>query len=98
MLLYLLSFCAATVSAQNYRDLFEFSGKGDGCCPQYLEILAQGRDGNLYGTTATGGANNVGVVFRITPTGTFSVIHSFDTTHGSTPVGGYSLFNSWVNS
>lgn len=90
-LLCMLSFFAATLSAQTYQDLFEFNGTADGCCPQYPAILAQGRDGNLYGTTAAGGANNVGLVFRITPTGSFSVIRSFDTTHGSTPVGGLVL-------
>src|SRR5262245_20681754 len=35
-------------------------------------------DGNLYGTTRTGGANNVGgVVFSLTPTGTCTVLYSF---------------------
>ncbi len=90
-LLSLLLLGAAAVSAQTYQDLYEFNGTAGGCCPQYPAVLAQGRDGNIYGTTATGGANNVGIVFRITPTGTFSVIHNFDTTHGSTPVGGLVL-------
>ena len=90
-LLFLLLLGVATVSAQTYEDLYEFNGTAGGCCPQYPAILAQGRDGNIYGTTATGGANKVGIVFRITPTGGFSVIHNFDTTHGNTPVGGLVL-------
>jgi uncharacterized repeat protein (TIGR03803 family) len=39
---------------------------GDGLYP---EVLIKGNDGNLYGTTQQGGANNLGTVFRITPDG-----------------------------
>jgi len=53
--------------------------------------MAQGRDGNLYGITTAGGANNIGSVFKITPTGTHTALYSFDTTHGSTPIGGLVL-------
>jgi uncharacterized repeat protein (TIGR03803 family) len=53
--------------------------------------MAQGRDGNLYGITTTGGTSNVGLIFKVTPTGTFTVLSNFDTTHGATPVGGLTL-------
>ncbi len=33
--------------------------------------------GNLYGTTAWGGSNNLGTVFKLTASGTLSVLHSF---------------------
>jgi uncharacterized repeat protein (TIGR03803 family) len=33
----------------------------------------------------------VGIVFKITPSGTFNIIYNFDTVHGSTPVGGLTL-------
>jgi uncharacterized repeat protein (TIGR03803 family) len=39
--------------------------------------LIQGSNGNLYGTTYGGGANNNGTVYEITPTGKFKTIHSF---------------------
>jgi uncharacterized repeat protein (TIGR03803 family) len=39
--------------------------------------LAQGSDGNLYGTAQFGGAFGVGTVFRISPTGAFSNLYSF---------------------
>jgi uncharacterized repeat protein (TIGR03803 family) len=39
--------------------------------------LVQGTDGNLYGTTASGGANNHGTVFGVTPSGTITMVYSF---------------------
>ena len=39
--------------------------------------VIQGTDGNFYGVTAYGGATGNGTVFKITPTGTESVLHSF---------------------
>jgi uncharacterized repeat protein (TIGR03803 family) len=83
--------CAAVASAQSYKDIFEFDGTTHGCCPQYPATMAQGQDGNLYGTTPTGGASNVGTVFKITSTGTETVLYNFDITHGSNPNGGLTL-------
>ena len=47
----------------------------------------QGADGNLYGTTATGGTARIGAIFRLTPGGTFSILHSFagGATDGAAP-------------
>ncbi len=39
--------------------------------------LTEGSDGNLYGTTRSGGAADEGEVFRITPAGEFTVLYSF---------------------
>jgi len=39
--------------------------------------LIQATDGNLYGTTYYGGANNRGTVFKITPSGTLTTLYSF---------------------
>jgi uncharacterized repeat protein (TIGR03803 family) len=44
--------------------------------------LAQGTDGNFYGTTQLAGKNNFGVIFRITASGKITVIYNFDGTHG----------------
>jgi uncharacterized repeat protein (TIGR03803 family) len=88
---YLALLYTATVSAQTYKDIFDFDGTTHGCCPQYPNAMAQGQDGNLYGTTPTGGSSNVGTIFKITPTGTLTVLFNFDITHGSTPNGGLIL-------
>jgi uncharacterized repeat protein (TIGR03803 family) len=43
--------------------LYAFTGGADGGLPQ--SWLIQGSDGNFYGTTSQGGANNTGTVFRM---------------------------------
>jgi uncharacterized repeat protein (TIGR03803 family) len=53
--------------------------------------LLEGDDGNFYGTAAYGGANYDGTIFRITPTGTISVVHTFSGDDGMNPVGGLAL-------
>jgi len=45
--------------------------------------LMQGTDGNFYGTTSLGGANNLGTVFMVTPTAIFASLASFSGTTGS---------------
>lgn len=43
-------------------------------------------DGNYYGVTTTGGPGGRGVVFKLTPQGAFSVLHTFSTWEaGATP-------------
>jgi len=56
--------------------LFSFAG-GPADGKYTLAGLVQGTDGNFYGTTFDGGANNRGVVFRLTPTGVETVLYSF---------------------
>jgi uncharacterized repeat protein (TIGR03803 family) len=43
--------------------------------------LIQASDGNLYGTTAEGGAHGYGTVFSISPTGTYKLLYSFTGTN-----------------
>ena len=45
--------------------------------------LILGSDGNFYGTTAFGGANNAGTIFRITPEGSLITLYSFVQTSSS---------------
>jgi uncharacterized repeat protein (TIGR03803 family) len=70
--------CLATAiasPAQTFTSLVSFDGT-NGVKPLYTPLV-QGTDGNLYGTTADGGANNGGTVFKITPTGTLTTVYSF---------------------
>ena len=48
-------------------------------------FLVQGNDGNFYGTTQTGGASNLGTVFRVTPGGVFTSLATFTGTGGALP-------------
>ena len=58
----------------------------DGAAP--AGPLAAGTDGYFYGTTAQGGANGRGVVFRIAFDGTgFQVLHEFSATTADTTTG-----------
>ena len=49
--------------------------------------LALGSDGNFYGTTTSGGASGDGTVFTITPSGSFTSLHSFMGADGYSPTG-----------
>src|SRR5436190_10447908 len=44
--------------------------------------LLQDNAGNLYGTTQSGGASDAGTVYKLEPSGTFTVLHSFDGSDG----------------
>ncbi len=77
--------------AQTYTDLHDFDCTIEGCQPTYPEILAQGRDGNLYGTTDGGGTSSMGTVFKMTPSGVVTTIHNFSGLDGQNPDGGLVL-------
>jgi uncharacterized protein (TIGR03437 family) len=73
----------------NFTVLHTFSGP-DGTVP--VAPLIQASDGNLYGTTESGGTGTVcgtagcGTIFKISPSGTFALLHSFSTLDGADPV------------
>ncbi len=61
---------------------FSFDDGGDPDAP-----LLEADDGLLYGTTASGGANGLGTIFRVDAMGEgFETLHDFDGTDGETPV------------
>lgn len=73
----------------SFKSLYSFCSQtncADGSNP-YAAVL-QGPTRNFYGTTESGGASNAGAVFKLTPSGTLSVLHSFDGSDGFTPYAG----------
>jgi uncharacterized repeat protein (TIGR03803 family) len=52
----------------------------DGSQPQNIYLAT---DGNFYGITWFGGANGLGTIFQITPSGTLTTLLSFDGTNGN---------------
>jgi len=90
---------AATACAQTLTTLDSFNGT-NGAFPSYqltpsqmvrIHRWVQHPNGNFYGTTPYGGANNRGTVFQITSSGALTVLYSFCSiggsacTDGSTP-------------
>jgi uncharacterized repeat protein (TIGR03803 family) len=80
----------AAAQAQSYTESVLYSFKGgtaDGSGPQ--SVLIQDAQGNLYGTTVSGGKFGFGTVFKVTPSGTETVLHAFaGGTDGASPQGG----------
>jgi uncharacterized repeat protein (TIGR03803 family) len=67
-------FIFATTTAGSLTDLHDFD-PAEGFCPNAGLTLAT--DGSFYGTTLGGGNNQNGVLFKITPKGTYTVLHFF---------------------
>lgn len=57
-----------------------FTGGADGQAPSFGPV--QATDGNFYGTTSFGGANDRGTIWEATPAGVLTSLHSFDYTDG----------------
>jgi uncharacterized repeat protein (TIGR03803 family) len=93
MLLALAILAVATIAhAQTFSVLYNFgTNAGDPTNPSFSGIIAQGRDGNLYSTAPSGGANNYGVIFKITPSGTLTTLYSFKGSDGEQPQSGLRL-------
>src|SRR5689334_16301397 len=71
-----------SAGAQTFTALHVFNGSPDGEFP--AGALVQDANGNLYGTTESGGGDD-GTVFKITKTGHESVLFSFNHTDGTFP-------------
>jgi len=75
----------------NETVLYSFTGGADGGYPLWV-VLARDSAGNLYGTTAGGGASGNGVVFKLDTSGNETVLHSFTGgADGSSPYAGVVL-------
>ena len=83
---------ARRAQAQSLKVLHVFTDStNDGGYPQ--ANLIRDTSGNLYGTTSEGGEYNAGTVFKLDPSDTLTVLHSFGTVanDGTTPVAGLVL-------
>jgi uncharacterized repeat protein (TIGR03803 family) len=83
--------CSVTViasHAQTSIPLFSFDGTNGAT----TNGIIQASDGNFYGTTSAGGANNYGTIFQITPEGALNTVYNFcsqpNCTDGYWPNGG----------
>ena len=78
-----------------FSTLHSFTGGTDGA--NSGAALVRGTDGNLYGTTATGGANGLGTIFKFSPANVLTTVHDFGTVtatrtvDGATPLTGLVL-------
>jgi len=69
--------------------VYTFGAKGDGATP--ISGLTPGGSGIFYGTTEFGGANNLGTVYQLTKIASGwkeTILHCFNGTDGSLPLGG----------
>jgi len=69
--------------------LHSFTGGADGVIP--VGGLLRDAAGNLYGTTSQGGTSNDGILFKISPSGKETILHTFT---GSTKDGKYPSYTS----
>jgi uncharacterized repeat protein (TIGR03803 family) len=79
---------AAHASETNpkFRVVHDFTSSTDGSWP--AGALISDKDGNLYGTTSTGGPNGAGTVFKLAPDGTETLLHAFNGADGDLPMSG----------
>ena len=85
-LMLLIAAATTAASAQTYSVVYNFGDRLGH--PQ--DILAQGRDGNLYGTSGYG----CGAVYRITPGGALRRLHQFNCGIEGVPTSGLTLGTS----
>jgi uncharacterized repeat protein (TIGR03803 family) len=71
---------AQTANPPSFSLLYQFKSGRDGSSPYSNLILDP--QGNLYGTTMIDGAYSYGTVFKVTPEGKETVLHSFTGTGG----------------
>jgi len=84
-----LALSFGTASSQTVIPLHDFGGGNDGKDP--YGRLIRGSDGYFYGTTATGGAQGKGTVFRIDSAGSITILHGFTGFDGARPSAGLVL-------
>jgi large repetitive protein len=63
--------------------IYNFTGGSDGAGPYSGAGLTLGSDGNFYGSTYAGGSGQSGTIFKVTPSGTLTTLHTFSGSDGA---------------
>jgi uncharacterized repeat protein (TIGR03803 family) len=87
MVVLTLAGVAVPAQAQTFT-FFSFTGQPG---PGFAAGFALGRDGNLYASSYYGGANNLGGIFKITPSGTITTFYSLTSADGGSCYAGLLL-------
>ena len=66
----------------SFTPLYHFTGPQAATFGTFAISLTPGSDGNFYGTTIKGGTG-FGTIYKVTPTGTVTVLHVFDNVNGA---------------
>ena len=90
VLLAAITFAAASLHAQ-YTELYNFNYHSEGSNPMNPALMAQGQDGNLYGTLQTTFPGDGSVFGWSVPTSTIAKIYGFSGPDGNTPQSGLTL-------
>ncbi len=86
------SSASSALSGGVYTELFNFDCATDGCDPLSPALLAQGEDGILYGTLASGTSQSAnGTIIDYVPGGTVNVLYRFQNGDGHSPQSGLTL-------
>ena len=75
LVLFMLIAVSASSAQATFTSLFEFDGT-NGSQPSHV-YLAQGTDGQLYGTASVNGGNGLGTAWKIMTDGAFTQLYSF---------------------
>jgi uncharacterized repeat protein (TIGR03803 family) len=73
---------AIAAPAQTVSTIYQFSSGSNPNLP--AGVMAQGRDGNFYGITQSGGTANLGVIYNISSEGSLTSLHSMGQSDGTT--------------
>src|SRR5947209_4565269 len=88
----LAAIALATVPANaQYTELYNFNWHSEGANPMNPALMAQGQDGNLYGTLQTTFPGTGSVFGWSVPASTIAKIYGFSGPDGNTPQSGLTL-------